>query len=447
MIRCVNIDWLECYCIEDSIGYPHNADYFRQKGWEVREREYGTPMYEEMFTLIDHYNEPFIEVRRKPKSMNTIKQGLFDPYSCHLRLVNRACYSNTAASDMANFLAQNGFTFRRISRIDICLDFERFDFGDEPQKFLQRFMAGRYSKINQANISAHGLDQWDGRAWNSISWGAKKSMVTTRFYNKTMELSQAHDKPYIRQAWQLCGLVDDWQTLEKKDRHGKTYKPAIWRVEFAIKSGTNKWFVVEDYQGDRKRLISLPNTLDVYETRQKVFQVWLSVAQRYFHFKHVEYKNEKRALVKYALQAVTPDKYHPLVRADTGASRELQRKDRCKDKELFRVSQLDTFYSFEKRLSSAPRNLQLERLLQRLYEYRERQYDQRVREACEILIQKLETEVRTIQIALPFNTDEIKILQHVVQLRMKDKAITIQEARKEAELLFKIEREIWQNPY
>ena len=118
-------------------------------------------------------------------------------------------------------------------------------------------MAGRYSKINQANISAHGLDQWDGREWNSISWGAKKSMVTTRFYNKTMELKQVHDKPYIRQAWYLCGLVDDWNTLEKKRRDGTTYKPQIWRVEFAIKSSTKKWFVVEDYNGDRKRIKSL----------------------------------------------------------------------------------------------------------------------------------------------------------------------------------------------
>ena len=104
MIRCINIDWLECYCLEDAIGYPHDADYFRNKGWEVREREYGTPMYEQMFTLYDHYGEPFVEVRRKPKSMNTAK-GIFDQFACHVRLVNRACYANDAARNLSDFIA------------------------------------------------------------------------------------------------------------------------------------------------------------------------------------------------------------------------------------------------------------------------------------------------------------------------------------------------------
>ena len=213
MSRCVNIDWLECYCLEDAIGFPHNADYFRAKGWEVVEREYGTPMYREMFTLYDHYGEPFVEVRRSPKSDGRTN-GIFDSYSSHVRLANRTCYMNQAARILDRFLDENGFHFQRISRIDICLDFERFDFGDDPQKFIQRFMAGRYSKINQANISAHGLDQWDGRFWNSLSWGSKSSMVTTKLYNKTMELRQVHDKPYIRQAWQAAGLVDDRHALQ-----------------------------------------------------------------------------------------------------------------------------------------------------------------------------------------------------------------------------------------
>ena len=193
MIRCVNIDWLECFCLEDAINYPHDADYFRSQGWHVREREYGTPMYEQMFTLLDHYDLPIIEIRRKPKSDNMKKAGLFDPNSCHVRLTNRACYATGAAQMLQQFLETHGLWFQRISRIDICYDFERFDYGDEPQKFLQRYMAGRFSKINQANINAHGLDQWDGRNWNSVSWGSLKSMVTTRFYNKTMELREAHD--------------------------------------------------------------------------------------------------------------------------------------------------------------------------------------------------------------------------------------------------------------
>ena len=30
--RCINIDWLECYCLEDYIGYPHDAEFLWGKG-------------------------------------------------------------------------------------------------------------------------------------------------------------------------------------------------------------------------------------------------------------------------------------------------------------------------------------------------------------------------------------------------------------------------------
>lgn len=445
MIRCVNIDWLECYCLEDAIGYPHHAEYFRKKGWQVSEREYGTPMYAEMFTLIDHHGEPFCEIRRCPKS-SKLDKGLFSPYSAHVRLVNRACYANNAALMMQRFLDENGFAFQRISRIDICLDFEKFDFGDDPKIFLKRFMAGRYSKINQANISAHGLDQWDGRQWNSVRWGSPVSMVTTRLYNKTLELATVHDKPYIRQAWQHSGLVDDWQTLEKKTKNGNTYKPSIWRVEFAIKSGTKKWFVVEDYNGDRKRLKSYPNTLDVYRDREHIFQVFLSLCHHYFHFKHVEYKLNSTAIVSDALNAIVQDSLHPLCK-DPKATRQLQRKDRCQDKLLFNYSQLNEFYQIEKQLAAKPADTALQSLLQRLYAYRDTQFEIPIREACSLLINKLETDVRLRQLQTPISEDEIKLLRHIVKLRLSEKNISVTEAIKESKAYIQIENNIWKNPY
>lgn len=447
MIRCINIDWLECYCIEDAIGYPHDAGFFQKRGWHVIEREYGTPMYEQMFTLYDHYNQPFIEVRRKPKSVNTKAAGIFDQNSCHIRLTNRACYANQAAKDMADFLAQNGFTFQRISRIDLCYDFERFDYGDEPQRFMQRFMANRYSKINQANISAHGLDQWDGRFWNSVSWGSPKSMVTTRFYNKTMEIRQVKDKPYIRQAWEAANLVDDMTTLEKKRRDGTRYKPDIWRVEFAVKSSTKKWFVVEDYNGDRKRILSKPNTLDVYYTREQIWQVFLSLTTHYFHFKHIEYKKQKKTIADIALTAIQPDSMHPLADKDAKAVKELQRKDRCKDKLLFRTDEINSFYRIEKVVTAQPRNINLDRLLARLYEYRERQYENNVRQACNVIIERLENERSLSALSYPFDSTELEILRRVIAIRLKSHDVPLSTTRQEVESMIKIEKEIWENPY
>ena len=69
--RCVNIDWLEVYVLEDNQRYPCNADYFRRHGYIVSEREYGTRQYKEMFTLQDHFGQGLIEIRRNPFSASS----------------------------------------------------------------------------------------------------------------------------------------------------------------------------------------------------------------------------------------------------------------------------------------------------------------------------------------------------------------------------------------
>jgi hypothetical protein len=63
----VNLDWLECYCLESVENYPHDARYFQSLGYHVVQRDYGTPIYAEMFTIYDRDDHPLIEVRRDPK--------------------------------------------------------------------------------------------------------------------------------------------------------------------------------------------------------------------------------------------------------------------------------------------------------------------------------------------------------------------------------------------
>lgn len=315
MIRCINIDWLEIYAHEAADGTTRDADYFRENGYEVREREYGTRQYNQMFTIFDNVGEPLLEVRRDPKGASSLSGfSVLDERSCHIRLVNRTCYAPAAAQIMQNFCDKFGYLISRISRIDIALDFERFDYGDEPQKFVNRYLQGRYSKINQSNIRANGKDLWDGRFWNSLSWGSKTSQVSTKLYNKTLELSEHKDKPYIRQAWAAAGLVDDFVELTKRKPDGTIYKPSIWRLEFSIKSSVKKWYVIEDVHSGKKKIRSIHCTLEQFRDRTKLMEHFAGLCHHYFFFKHFE---------------------------------EGQRKDRCKDKKLFDFSQINTFYEVQ----------------------------------------------------------------------------------------------------
>lgn len=388
-VRCVNLDWLEVHCFE-PISQPHDADYFRKLGFWVQEREYGTRVYAQMFTLMDQQGMPCIEVRRDPKSKGAI--GIHQDNECHIRLVNRYCYFDNAADIMQEFLARYNYTFNRISRIDICLDFEFFDSKDNPNSFLQRYVKGRYSKINQSNIHSHGADRWDGREWNSISWGSPTSDIGTKMYNKTMELYNPKDntygKPYIRYAWYQCGLIDDFTTCHKISTDGTAYVPQIWRVEFSIRSSVRKWFKIE-VNGNEKKYQSIHNTLDMYNSREKLLTMFAALSSHYFHFKY----------------------YEPNVL-----------KYQCKDKMLFNFGGQQATYKVEKAgslLGDGKQVIAQNKLLQMLIDYRESHTERSVKEAATILINLIEEENISSDLANPYSKYDLYAMQKALRAKME----------------------------
>lgn len=420
IVRCVNIDWLEVYCLE-PITESRDASYFRSRGFIVQERDYGTRIYNQMFTLMGSDYQPLLEVRRSPKSV--IGQGGILPVNaCHIRLVNRTCYYDDAALKMKQFLQDYGFIFQRISRIDICLDFERFDSGDYPGKFLKRYLEHAYAKINQARITTHGEDGWSARSWNSISWGNKKSAITTRLYCKTQELREVKDKPYIREAWFRCGLVDDPIKLTKVDTNGETYCPDIWRLEFSISSAVQGWFVIEE-DGKAKKKRSIRNTLDMYQNRLSILAVFASLAQHYFHFKYYrreqqrlrDHDKQKKGLVQQALTEVCA--------AAGDLSDYVPRKDRCQDKILFRWKAAETVYHIDRPSVAAGTVNQYTRLEALLNRYKLEHTQPDIVAAVDVVLESIQTDSYRQLLPNPWDNALLQALRAAVAIRMKNKAI------------------------
>ena len=404
--RCVNLDWLEVHCLE-PYGDPHDAEYFRRVGLTVIERDYGTRVYKEMFTVNDAQGNPFVEVRRAPYS--TGYAGIHDERECHLRLVNAACYLDNAADLMQQFIDTYHYDFNRITRVDICLDFERFDEGDDPTVFLSRYLRQVYSKINQGNITAHGADRWNGQVWNSVSWGSPTSAIGTKFYNKTMELydpaTGTYRKPHIRYAWLKCGLIDDFHKVLKRKDDG-WYTPQIWRVEFSIRSSVKKWFAIE-LNGEAKHYQSIRNTLDMYDCRDKLLKLFASLQQHYFHFKH--YDRE-------------------------------QRKDRCPDKVLFKWNGMQVTYKVgrDDTLSilgeGAKQSKPYDTLLKKLRLYQQEKPQKDIVEACQVIIRAIEGDYLRSDLRNPFSYHELLALQRALSMKASgddtDVVVLMQEVKK-----------------
>lgn len=277
--RCINIDWLEMYVYEPA--EPRDIEYFGRLGYFCKDRGYGTKHWSQVFTVYDERGEEFMEVRRAPRHGAQDHHTIYPDNACNLRLVNRYCYFDTAAWIMSDFIEKHRYQVRRIYRIDLAIDFKMFDSGDTPRKVLRRIVNHKYAKIYQASRAIHGEDRWNQADDNSISWGKRKSMVVTRFYNKSLELAAVKDKPWIREAWFRAGLIADPFQPYLLDKDGHVIGDEVWRLEFQINSSARGWFVIDGDTGDEY----VEHTLECYWNRPMLQTAIANLIAHYFQFR------------------------------------------------------------------------------------------------------------------------------------------------------------------
>lgn len=311
-IKCVNLDWLEVFCIEPT---EMPAQYFQNLGWKVNVREYGTPLYREMFTLLSENGKPFLEIRRNPYSLKE-NGGIFERGACHIRLSNRTLYQYNPIQQLQDFLNKYGYQLKGITRIDIACDQLVFDNGMDPQKLISDYMAGSILKNRNSRINVHGTEKANGRNWNSIKWGSKSSPLSTKIYDKTLELKESSDKLYIKDSWVKAGLCDlqkvvydykDKKTgieekrckmvivkagtkTEEERTIEEVEEVKIWRVEFSIKSEARHWITI-----DNQHQLSI--SLTKFQSRERCLLMFLILSKWCMNFVKAEY-NEQDQLIR-----------------------------------------------------------------------------------------------------------------------------------------------------
>lgn len=429
-MRCVNIDWLEVYCEEDVDTYPCNAEYFRRKGYLVKERDYGTRIYNEMFFIQDNDGNDIIEIRRNPKSGESSFSGL-TPTSTHIRLCNWVCYRDNCVQMLRDFLIIHNYIFHRIFRIDVCYDFEKFDSGDLPARVAKRIVEKVYLKMNQGRISVHGADDWASYDWESLSWGSDSSMITTKMYNKSKELkSQGNHKPYIYSQWMMCDLITNPITQVKRRANGTTYKPEIWRIEFSIRSKADSWLILEDISGKKVKRKAVPHSMQLFDSKDKLWQRFQDLAYHYFRFKIRSYKKLSRGISSNALDFV-----------QSKVTPELQRKDRMPDKVLFHFNEDREFLHIQA-VPKPSKPIHPDEILRRKLVYYMTNHPQtEIRKACQLIIDSLDSR-DSYRYASGFDIWKVKALQGAIQLKMGGDERSTIELMAELEALLK-QQEIW----
>lgn len=112
------------------------------------------------------------------------------------------------------------FKVEGFNRLDLALDFNYFQIGIDGHAFIKGFLQERYLHNGRGKFSVQGVQKFEN-SYEYLRLGSKSSPVLAYLYNKSQEMLDVKEKPYIRERWNQAGLRSDC---------------SVWRLEFSLKS-------------------------------------------------------------------------------------------------------------------------------------------------------------------------------------------------------------------
>lgn len=168
--------------------------------------------------------------------------------------------------EQLNNMIECFFQVNKISRIDFYCDFQNFETGKNPEKFIREVANLKYlykDQRTQITLDRHGQN------YNGLTLGKRTSIVRTYLYNKTLEINQKSKKTYISEL------------------HKETFKndATVWRLEFSCLRPNELIFENELTNGEftlkRTHLIEIyKNIYEIVNSLLCRFWVWKKNAKR-----------------------------------------------------------------------------------------------------------------------------------------------------------------------
>ena len=180
----------------------------------------------------------------------------------------------------------------------------------------------------------------------------------------------------------------------------------MWRVEFSMKSKARNWIVIEFQGGKKVKKQRLPHTLDMFDSKEKLWQRFEELAYHYFRFKYKEYKNAD----KFILQPKS-------LKTDSAVTLELRRKYDCADKPLFNFNMAREFHQLDQLPKEVKKSRDDEILRRRIIHYKLHHLDPQIQIACQTLLDNL-TRDEWRKLAEANSHQEIIILQRALSMKL-----------------------------
>lgn len=226
---CISVDWLQVCCYSNNLAYLLNNDYYNKVDF--------LPYWLELQPLETRSFARFIRVHiRVGNDWRYCADILAVPRSSMLnsnivlvKIHNRFLYCQNYINLLYDICATFKLSIKGLTRLDLCYDCNSFHGGLKPHKFIKEFVTAEFDspryiyKVGAKQFRAYGGKSVSSATkFSGIEFGSGKSSKRCYIYDKTRELEEVKDKPWIRQYWQQNGLISD----------SKTH---VYRAEISIK--------------------------------------------------------------------------------------------------------------------------------------------------------------------------------------------------------------------
>lgn len=269
---CIAVDWLEVCCY----GRDLEPSFFSWEGkhFSVEQEDKETPLFKSFFE-VKRNGLVWAQIRQNPKS-GVMKKGL-----TIIKLSNRVLYHEKYVPFLMHMIQVLGLYYKGLTRLDIAYDCNEFYCGRKPSRFVHQFVTKRVDE--KGGMYVPKMKEYDfhlkkdihtNGMINYLAIGAKSSKKRGYIYDKTLELEEVKDKPWIREMWEKNGLISDKKTH-------------VWRSEISIKAQGSDLLNLETGQ-----LFALhPNYLSTYENIKKIFHFY---AAKVFDFRYNNGEKNRR---------------------------------------------------------------------------------------------------------------------------------------------------------
>lgn len=213
---------------------------------------------------------------------------------CAVKIVNPVLYCADWYFILMDVLAVLEWEPHNLTRVDLACDLNYFVGGLLPDTFIRKYVCrsnASYIRHGSNKWALYGIKEMRCTVFDSIRWGSRSSGVSVYLYNKTKELRDKKDKPWIREAWEEALLSS---TLD------------VWRVEISI---TSQGLGLRSIGDDVLHTLFI----DDLRTPEYLQNMFLTYASRYFKFFRTDREaKRKRDLKEVQLLPVLKDpKFKP----------------------------------------------------------------------------------------------------------------------------------------